>query len=602
MGDCPLTLGMRKMRVALTNRKDSEKRLLCVAARWAVSRRLRNRRVHAAHGNGRGPGETSQAWAVSGGKSRRAQGPPEAKMLSEATAVRTLRAAGWTIPKDVSDSDVIQVYDTRLDPIWVADVIREMGRAEATVMVGGDFMAMPVPTVDDKAALNPERLSRWGPAEEPSHFFVAPRPHQDRWLQRVQRQVAVEAPGSIFTICIVVPRAKVTGVMDTSVLRQLVPAAGHILDDQSLAVTATLVAERPLLRRVPAGPGKVLPPPEWEKAYLPLDQVLLLLQVRQRAEGRRAFHSRWIRGEQPKPGTSTLELLWVEATVAPGLKRDAAEKATRLGLKRLAETMKLPPPPTSGLQRFQAMEGAAVGIFGVPREQAMQWLCGSGCNGIYLRPFWTQETGTAVARENFALIWARGQHHQGEKIWAAVRSEPGVAGLLAQGRDVAVRVTADADIRMLEAQVNHALGAKGDFKFRRAVTGQRWWKLGPLHPTEEWHKEAIIAKFGLQALPNSMATARAGPFRAFVYFAATGTPTRDTLDDGGWEASAARLQPASPPPRKTLPPTAVWAGKKQATDTGRQTLPRTTLPPATGWSGKKRGVSADKRPLVPGKD
>ena len=322
-------------------------------------------------------------------------------------------------------------------------------------------------------------------------------------------------------------------------VRELLPAASRLLDDKSLSITATLVGERPPLRRVPAGGEKSLPPREWETAYLPINRLLLLLQVRLRSEGRRAFYGRWIRGAPPQPGSSPLKLLWVEAIVAPGLKKDAAERATRAGLKKLATEMHLQPPPASGLQRFQAMEGIAVGIFGVPRDQAVQWLRGSGCGGVYLRPFWSAETGQAVARGNFGLVWARGQLHRGEQIWAAVRAEPGVVGLYAQGRDVAVRVAADADVRMLQAQVNHALDAKGEFKFRRAIPGQRWWKLGPLHPSEEWNKEELILKFGLEVLPNTVSVARAGPFRSFIYFAATGTPASLTLDDGSWGASSA---------------------------------------------------------------
>ena len=60
-----------------------------------------------------------------------------------------------------------------------------------------------------------------------------------------------------------------------------------------------------------------------------------------------------------------------------------------------------------------------------------------------------------------------------------------------------------------------------------------------------------------------MSTAAAGPFRSWVHFAATGTPTEPrTLDDGSWAACSAQLLPSRPPPRR-LPSTATWAGPRK---------------------------------------
>ena len=77
------------------------------------------------------------------------------------------------------------------------------------------------------------------------------------------------------------------------------------------------------------------------------------------------------------------------------------------------------------------MEGMAVGLLGVPRDQALQWLRGSGHGNVFLRPFWTDQTGLAVARTNFHLLWVRGQLQHGSKIWEATHAEPRVYGLLA---------------------------------------------------------------------------------------------------------------------------------------------------------------------------
>ena len=116
-----------------------------------------------------------------------------------------------------------------------------------------------------------------------------------------------------------------------------------------------------------------------------------------------------------------------------GLKRDAAQRHLRAALRKLAERVSLPPPPPSGLRQVTVMEGMSVGLFGVPREQARGWLAGSGCGDVYLRPFWSERTGEAVARGNFSLLWLRGQVERGARLWEGLRAEPGVCGCWSRG-------------------------------------------------------------------------------------------------------------------------------------------------------------------------
>ena len=69
--------------------------------------------------------------------------------------------------------------------------------------------------------------------------------------------------------------------------------------------------------------------------------------------------------------------------------------------------------------------------------------------GLYLRPFWTESTGEAVAHHQFNLLWVRGQLEKGPQLWQALWDKPGVIGLLPSGRDVAVRVTSEASLSTL---------------------------------------------------------------------------------------------------------------------------------------------------------
>jgi hypothetical protein len=208
-------------------------------------------------------------------------------------------------------------------------------------------------------------------------------------------------------------------------------------------------------------------------------------------------------------------------------------------------------------------------ILGVPRGQALHWLQGSGCGGLYIRPFWTASTGRAVARDNFSLLWVRGRVADGPRLWEALHSFVGVMGLVVDGKDVAVRVSGQVDEPALAAQLAFIL-RDDQAKFRRATPGLQWWRLGPLTEAELWRAEGIVAQTGLSPLRRELRFAKVG-FRHFVYFSAVGSPTKLSLDDGTWQGCEAKLQRAEPPPRSTpprasggaLPPTSVWGGSRK---------------------------------------
>lgn len=565
------------------------------AGRWALSRRQRNKLLHMLHGNGPRGRDAWQPVAAGGRRhvgGSSGGGAAEAKLLQEPQEVRKLRALGWEVLDSIPDETVVQVYDTRLRPDWIRGVLVEAGLAGDSLVVGGDFMTKP--HLEDVPALNPARLERWGtPGTGDYHIFVPPRPHQALWLQRAQRQLAMEVPTSTITVGCVVPRDALDVSLCKSSLLRALPGLRPMLEDVAVAVRVHAIGERPPLRRVPATEEKKqLPPAKWEHAYLAADRVLLLVTLQHAMPGEQRFHSRWMRGEPPQPRPADYELLRFEAVLPPATKQQAAERLVRGKLTKLAVEMGLQAPPPSQVRQVQVMHGMAVGILLVPRSQALQWLRGSGCGSTFLRPFWTGNTGKELERGNFALLWARGRFDRAADIWAAVREQPGVVGLYADpnGKDVAVRVTVDADVSQVQAQLRHGL-RDDTVSFRRAVAGLRWWKLGPLHASEEWHVKELIAKLGLVPLDNTLSTASAGPFRCWVHFASTGDPVEAmTLDDGSWGASSARLLPSRPPPRRTLPGTVVWAGPR----TSASVLPSPGQPAQT--RGPKVAEGYPERP------
>ena len=145
--------------------------LLGMGHYWFVSRMLRNRRMHALHGNGPAARAGWQTVGSRGGAGL------DARQLQDLQQAGTLRAAGWRLPTSVADSTPVRVYDTRVEPRWAEALMKELdpGRPLGDVhLIMGDFLTSPQPRLDDGQALAPV-LSRWGPAGAAAyHIWVPP--------------------------------------------------------------------------------------------------------------------------------------------------------------------------------------------------------------------------------------------------------------------------------------------------------------------------------------------------------------------------------------------------------------------------------------------
>lgn len=509
--------------------------------RWAISRRRRNKEMHAANGNGP-PKRVSQAGRGQPGGGWRL----EARQLQEVQLASTLRSTGWTLPEEVPNDSPVRVYDTRLQKSWLRDLLTELGPGGPKYYIGGDFLTKP--RLDDGAALDPTRFRRWGPeGDEPYELVIPPRPHIAEWVSRCRKQLDIEAPDTLITLCMVVKRDLCGTALDFDALRRIVPQAEPLLLDKRVAVQAVAVGERPPLVRVPAvnEDEMVLPPRRWEEAQLPRNRVLLLLRFRLCAGERPAPRGRWCRGELPPVEPSELELMHLEYQLPPATKQENAVRLMRAAVRRLAEKMKLDLPVQPQLRNIQAMQGLVTAIMGVPPAQALEWMRGSGFSGLLVRPFFTERTSKDLGKDRYKLLRARGSAAHAAQLWETIHDLPGVFGVLVDRGDLAVRYNAEAHIPTLQAQLRFI-----DDKavFREAIPGQRWWRLGPMKEAEVWQLKSLIADTGL-SLRNEPRTGPAGPFRSFAFFLATGVPTKLSFDDGTWGASDAKLQPAAPPPR-----------------------------------------------------
>ena len=265
-------------------------------------------------------------------------------------------------------------------------------------MVGGDFLTNPY--LEDAVACNPQEIRRWGPpGDAPYRLVVPPRPHQAEWAKRCAAQMPLEAPGTELVWCAVVPRDRFVPGMGAADIKRLVPSAEALLTDKNLQIDVSLIGERAPLFRVPAKTDeKVLPPRAWEQALLPVDRIMVMLVVRLMSGTRTPPSCRLLRGELPFPKSDGLELLRLEYVLPPATRQASAEKMLWAAIRKLAQAVQLPLPPGPRMLRQVVLQhGGVLALFAVPTSQALEWLRGSGCGGLYLRPFWTAFTDASIA-------------------------------------------------------------------------------------------------------------------------------------------------------------------------------------------------------------
>jgi len=353
----------------------------------------------------------------------------------------------------------------------------------------------------------------------PCHIVVPPRPHLRKWVDRLRLQVDMEEAGTVFTIFCVVEREHCPAVIDRAAAARMMPQAAGILVVVRLGVQVAAVGERAPVLRVPADTRR-LPPTRWEPGLMPRNRVLVALSFHKVATPV-AMVAKWLRGSLPDPEPSGLELLRLEYELPPATRERAAEKEAVKALRKAAAAMGIAMTHAHRLQQVQVAHGAVFALLAVPRSEATRWLRASGCNGVFLRPFWTKDTSPGLDRNRFNLLWLRGRRDAAGKVWDAVHDMESVWGLLVADRDAAIRVCNVAQQSELQARVKLALGDRHT-TFHQATPDLHWWRLGPLEDADVFQLDAIIAKTGLTH-HRDLRLGSAGRFRRVAFFAARGS-------------------------------------------------------------------------------
>jgi len=509
-----------------------------VVGTWALSGKKRNARQHAQNGNVPGSTTTTGWQRVVGGRTLNLREPVE---------VRRLRECGWKIPVEEAADSMVRVYDTRVEPGWLAAVAAEAGGPAVVglkqLIIGGDFLTKPYK--NDTEALGGR--TRWG-LDKAVHLLVPPRPHLAVWLQRVQKQVAVEAAGTVVTLVLLLPRWGGDDRTPEEVWRK-VPGVEALLGDEGLEIWGTVVGERPQMRRVPSGGPWELPPREWEVERLESEKMMVLLSLRRRQDGgtkQRAIVE-LIRGDIPRRRPTEAEMLLVALEMPPAMKAEVGTRKLRAAIRKLMQDTESGDFTGAELRQMRVQSGGLLtAVVTVPSAKALQWMQFSGRDGLYIRPLWTAVTGEALRRDRFRLLWARGKREEGPKIWERLRGVKGIVGLTVEGNDVAVRVGIEAAWDMVTPAIDLALHGSGVL-LRSAVPGAKWWRLGPLSDVEMGGAKGKLAEMGLVVV-GEVRWGKMGPFRGCVYALATGDPVTRTVGDEGWDSSSAKLTEVGPPP------------------------------------------------------
>ena len=214
---------------------------------------------------------------------------------------------------------------------------------------------------------------------------------------------------------------------------------------------------------------------------------------------------------------------------------------------------------------------------------------------MFVRPFWTDDGGSSLRRTDFGICWLKSCGVDAAALWEVLAEQYGFFGLVTNGKNLGLRITPGVEVDGMLAQV-HFVAKDATAFVRRPVPGAQWWQLGPLSDAEAWHAAELVAAFGLQPLRGELRFGRSGPFRSVVYFTAAGTPTRCSLDDGSWGASAARLSAAAPPPQRPRKPPGTALSAQSTWGGPRTNPPPSSLHPATTHTGAPFSSAFPDRP------
>ena len=497
-----------------------------------------------------------------------------------------IRKIGFKLGNEIKTP--LRVFSTRLAPEWHLKIAKNMGYDGPLTVIGGDFMTSQ--TMKTNVMTDPEALrddASWG--SQPC--WINPcRTSLGQWVAAIKRQLSKQTgPAQIFW-CLLVPIVSCT---DGKSILDSLPVLKPLFSSEDISTHISTVPERAPICRIPPS-CKQLPPTFWENSFSSDARLAVILHIKKGSSPSPSpsnpHFSSALPNSAPAP-EATFDTIMAELILPPESHLTAAKKSFFSALKQMAVAPKLSKPLLLG--EVHVKGSLAWATLRVPSSQAETWLSLSGQSGLFIRPFFTASTSPSLAKDRYKIMWLKittPSHTEVNTIWEAISKVPATCGLLFTRLHVGVRVKIEGGPPY--EVLTEALKKIGGISVKTpASSDTHWWCIEGLKEAETFQKEEIISRFSLKLAPGPIRIARNGRNRWKIFFRATGTPSVDTLDDGSFAASQARLRGSKPPAQKPpqqpkpkqsdgapktrpLPPNAIWGEKlKQKLSKAKTTQP-----------------------------
>ena len=511
------------------------------------------------------------------------------KKLGNLLEPSEIRKIGFKVANEIQTP--LRVFSIRLAPEWHLKTAKKMGYDGPLKVIGGDFLTsqtMKINVMTDPEALKDD--ASWG--SQPC--WINPcRTGLGQWVAAIKRQLSKQTgPDQIFW-CLMVP---IVSVADGKSILDTLPVLKPLFTSEGMSAHVTTVSERAPVCRIPPS-CKQIPPNFWENSFSSPDRLSVVIHI-QKGSASSPSDPHFISSTEALPAPArasapqmTLDTLVAEMILPPNATLTAAKTSFFTALKKFAFAPKLAKPLVLG--EVHVKGSLAWATLRVPSSQAETWLSLSGQSGLFLRPFFTASTSSNLAKDRYKIMWLKMttiSHTEVNSVWEVISKIPSTCGLLFTRLHVGVRVKVEGGPPY--EVIQQALKKIGGTSVKAPASSDlHWWCIEGLKEEETFQKEEIISKFSLKLAPGPFKMSRNGRNRWKMYFRASGTPTVDTLDDGSFASSQARLRGSKPPPQK--PPK-----QPQSKQPGAETKTR-PLPPNALWGEKlKQQLSKPKTPRV----
>ena len=418
---------------------------------WGLSRRSRNRTMHALHGNGPGP---------------------RGQVASREATKTELASAGFDLRLQMADAEFLHLFRRRPTSAAREVLVEAVG---ASHIVGDDVLCpdnkrgSPMEAAMFKFGKN----SRWGSAAKPRPMVILPR-HLTRVKERVANELQHNAAVEAVVVVVTVPRSTLDSCKDwDSFAAQTDRTLMNGWGDQN-EVSSIVAFNLPMVCLRYPQQENAIPPNKWDESPLPVSSAVVALTVTRRAvEASHTFRKvgafAAMQELQQKSRTGLVRVvLEVDLVQRPrALRLDLrafGRRALTDLLKQVDGGSQLPALPLFGV----TLKGDMLrGFVDLPDTIASRLLSVSGkVRGVFARPFVNGGVDQAVPSgfraDSHRVVWAKVARFSDVVFGTLQEAKVPFAGLVCPRSrgEMGVRVACGSDVSKLQRCLETTVEAK----------------------------------------------------------------------------------------------------------------------------------------------